>query len=211
MKPAERSAHPLIVAVVSLLVSSCQTIDGQQQQQEEGGYGCPEDEYYDGVVDQCQKCKNVCQPLISPPPFCITNCPEYHRRMLMQLLKDKEQQENSASKNSQEPQQATPSGRIPVAEPQLLQHPLLWISVGCLMVAVMATVAIVVLLVVCRPGRPGQRGDVLLPGSNQSSPPYSRSTSESSTGDQEKKGLVRPDVTSVACGRSTEMSYPFQV
>lgn len=42
------------------------------------GFGCGVDEYYDGVIDLCANCSNVCKNEANI--FCFINCPFYHER-----------------------------------------------------------------------------------------------------------------------------------
>jgi len=164
----------LSAAIVSLFLN-IQLTDGEQ------GYGgCRAVvEYFDGVVDACQPCADVCLPcdLSNSATFCAANCLEYYRKHCQDPT-------YSTSRTTKTRSTVQPSD--PILGGSLWENPLFWLSIGCLIVAVLATVAMVALILICRKSNRDDRDQRLL-SSNLSSPNYSRSTSESSNGTVDDK------------------------
>jgi len=124
---------------------------------------CSEAEFYDGVVQKCSLCSDVCYDKMADPGFCANNCPDYFRT---KFLKDLEF-ENSANISQQRSStvlhfkysvlSSTSHEGSPIPEgstlnPQgnmerFIDQPLFWTSMISLFISICSTVVIVVLCV----------------------------------------------------------------
>jgi len=168
----------LFLAIVSLLLA----IDGVSSSSV-----CGKNRYYDGTIDMCDDCSNVCKPLDCErerfADYCRKNCPEFFEKICPKqvLTEVKSPRQEALQQGPQISQQASPS--VPSTTQlmhmnQLITSPLLWLSISCLVVAIMVTSVMVALFVFCRKSSLSQ--DAPLLGSNDTSPSYSRSTSKES-------------------------------
>lgn len=104
---------------------------------------CDEDEFYDGVVEMCSKCSDVCAV---PNDFCDVNCPGYTRHMIG--FRPTESRHVVTS-----PTVVKTASRGRDSLDALLTKPLFWTSLISLSISVVAT-SVLVALCVCRGRRP---------------------------------------------------------
>jgi hypothetical protein len=147
--------------------------------------GCiPEVQYYDGVVDSCQNCADVCLSCTRDTTFCVSNCAEYFKKMCIVSRPGSPTKTHIFTKRPASTNQPidgstlmdTKSNKTP-----LYQNPLFWLSISCLALAFTATAAMVVVVLVCYRKRNTGRSSVETLLSRSDRQAYSRSASEGST------------------------------
>lgn len=212
----------LRISVYLLVAAIAQWLDGSMAEQ------CRDDEYYDGVTDLCAPCKEVCEPCHERHKnfnFCITmpKCAAYYDRVCVK----KESPKSPALSSVLLPRPSSTESIIPQASPvilpitapkaptpNVLANPLLWLSISCIFLAILAILVVVCVMVYYVKSSPRRDSNsLLLP---RETPGYTRSISQASSSAtscsncQDKKCVVTinpekdrmlsvPDIQNVHC------------
>jgi len=119
---------------------------------------CKENEFYDGVVQKCALCSDVCYENMDDKSFCSNNCPGFYRDHFM---KSQDLQNTPPNRSPIAPQPGHPialPGHVirspegstpspPVGSERFLDQPLFWTSIISLVISTCSTVIIIVLCV----------------------------------------------------------------
>lgn len=172
----------LRISVCLLVFTTSQLLDGLVAEE---GVTCGPDEYFDGVVDTCEQCRNVCscdKPEYAD--FCTRNCESYYERLQCTTITpdgpsiDRTLPSKSSNEAKVENHVTRPEWHDKPIPTSVLTNPLVWLSVVCIVVALIAILIVMVVLIRFA-RRTIYRPDGLLIEASQ--PGYSRSTSQVSS------------------------------
>lgn len=78
MKMTSWRVCDVVVPLACAFLATCRVNNCAGLGLEKKSVGCADGEYFDGIIDQCVPCSDICRH--GPLSFCKINCPEYHER-----------------------------------------------------------------------------------------------------------------------------------